>query len=161
MGGEHRSLSIPTLQEVSIPTLLEIFLSRKSCCIKWKLWIVTVFWENTALRQDSLRMFRCSDEYLTWSPSSHLLQFHTDGSHAACLFLLASYWKRHLVPEFSLLSSVKVKQYCNSVAISRWKEVCRVWRFVSEILYYYISIINIISNITLFIIIIIVAIVAI
>lgn len=36
-------------------------------------------------------------------------------------------------------------------------EVYRVWRFISEILYYYIGIINIINNITIIIIVVIVA----
>lgn len=79
---------------------------------------------------------------------------------------VSSFW--HLTGEdaqfltFSLLSRGKGKQctYSNSVAISRGMEVYRVWRIVSEMLYYYVSIINIINNIIILIIIIIVVIVA-
>lgn len=74
----------------------------------------------------------------------------------------SSFW--HLTGEdaqfltFSLLSRGKGKQctYSNSVAISRGMEVYRVWRFVSEMLYYYVSIINIMNNITILIIIVVI-----
>lgn len=85
-----------------------------------------------------------SDEHLTWSPSSHLLHFHTDGFHATHP---PSFW--YLTGEdtssrpFFYSLETREKNPCNSVTVSRWMKVYYVWRFVSEILYYYISIVNI------------------
>lgn len=101
---------------------------------------MTVFWENTALRQDSLQMFRRASHQVSFQPPPPVPHWWFSCSMSLPFGTLLE----KISSSRPLLSKVKGKQYCNS------------WRFVSEMLYYYIGIINITNNITILMIIIIV-----